>query len=448
MALRAVSNDLQLEPHDIDAEQAVLGACLIDRDVVVRLAPWLQPEDFYVASHMAIWRAMVALYHERIPIDLVTLTNRIRRNRDIEHADGETYLTDLVTATPTAVHADYYAGIVRQAAVRRRLAHAAARMTQAAWDESLPLTDVLAQAEDAVTAVSRTGVRETFREMGELMDGAFERMDQDASPIIPTGISEIDRVLGGVQPGQSVVIAARPGVGKSSLALQMADGMAKAGVPVGFIALEMAAAELAGRLIAMYSGVSLHRQVTAAGSLTAEERQRMTHAFGVIGDRPLYIDDRSDFSLQDVVGRCNTLIAERSVKVLFIDYIQLMHSRSSGRGEQNRAYELATITKALKRLALHSGVTVVGMAQLNRGLEHRSDPRPMLSDLRDSGSLEQDADVVLFLHRPDHYRDDAEPNVTELIVAKHRNGPTGTARLLFVNHKTSFASVGATVGRY
>lgn len=436
MAVRAV--EPRLEPHNIDAEQAVLGSCLIDRDVITRLAPYLDAGDFYRAGHGAVWRAMTALFHKRIPIDLLTIVDELRRNEFLDDAGGETYLAELIAATPTAVHAEYYAGIVREAAIRRRLIDSAKAIATVAWDEALPISDVIARADQALDDAARIRSRDGYQALEGVMQTIYQQLDEAKTRVIPTGVGPLDRIIGGVLPGQLVVIAARPGFGKSTLAGQIVEQQARWNTPVGIISLEMTDLEIGERMIALNSGVNMHR-VRSGMEMTEEQRAAVSRAFGILSERPLYIDDHSNGSLHDVLARARTMYAERGIRFLVVDYLQLMHVEGAGRGV-NRTQEIGQMSAALKSLARELDIVVLCLSQLSRASEHRNPPVPMLSDLRDSGAIEQDADIVVFIHREDVYDDTVEPGTVQLIVAKHRNGPVGTRRARFIPHTSQFVS--------
>jgi replicative DNA helicase len=437
-ALRVLPADRHV-PHDIDAEMAVLGSCLLDRDVIVRLQGQLEASDFYRQPHTLIWRSMLALLSRRVPIDLLTLAGEMRRAGTIDDAGGETYLTELVGNTPTAVHAEYYAGTVKECSIRRRLIAAANEIATVAWDEALPMDDVVTRADEAITTAARVRTRGGYRSVKEIASDVWERIGSGETRLIPLGLSPLDQRIGGCQPGQMVTVAARPGIGKTALAAQIANEQAKRRRPVGLITLEMTSEDVVERLVSLNSGVNMHR-VRLGMTLTDEQTQQMSRGFGIVGELSIHIDDRSSGTLHDVLNRARTMHAERGIQFLIIDYVQLMGNGS--KRNNNRAQELSEITRALKVLALELRIVVIALAQLNRDLEHRKPPVPMLSDLKDSGSFEQDSDIVIFIHRPDLYDDKEPPSVAELIVAKHRNGPIGTVRMEFVEHATQFVSWG------
>lgn len=436
MAMRAV--EPRLEPHSISGEQAVLGSCLIDRDAITRLAPYLDAGDFYRAGHADIWRAMTGLFHRRIPIDILTIVEELRRADRLDITGGEVYLAELIEATPTAVHAEYYAGIVREAAIRRRLIQSGSEIVGVAWDETLPISDVIARADEALTDASRIRSRDGYQALEGVMQTIYENIGSETARVVPTGVGPLDEIIGGFVPGQLVVPAARPGFGKSSLGGQIADHQARVGIPVGIISLEMTGLEIGERMVALNSGVNMHR-VRTGMEMDEQQKSAVTRAFGMLSERPLYIDDHSNGSLHDVLARARTMYAERGIQMLIVDYLQLMHVEGAGRG-MNRTQEVAQMTAALKSLARELNIIVLCLSQLSRASERRNPPVPMLSDLRDSGGIEQDADIVIFLHREDAYSDDVPKGQTLIIVAKHRNGPVGMRRALFVPHTSQFVS--------
>lgn len=426
----------RIEPHNIDAEQSVLGACLLDRDVIVRLAPQLIDGDFLRDAHRVIWQAMTALYIGRVPIDMVTLSDELRRAGTLDRAGGEAYLAELIAATPTAVHGEYYAGIVRDASVRRQLIAAAKTIAGAAWDESLDLPMVIERAETALDTAAATAGRTEYLALGDVMTALYQRIDQPAARVVPTGVGPLDDVIGGVLPGQLVVVAARPGSGKTALAVQMASQQARRGTAVGFISLEMRAGEVGERLIGMHSGVNMHR-VRAGIPLSDEQRTAVTRAFGVTAEMPVYFPSSTSNRYQDVIAAARTLHERRGITLLVVDYLQLMFVAGVSRGA-NRAQEVGQMSAGLKALALELGITIVCLSQLSRASEHRNPPVPILSDLRESGSIEQDADIVVLIHRDDLYDKALPEGQSQLIIAKHRNGPVGTRHTRFVPHTSQF----------
>jgi replicative DNA helicase len=429
-----------LPPHEIDAEQAVLGACLIDRETIISLSTRLEPSDFYRAAHQAIWAAMVALFERRVPIDLLLLAAELRDRGTLGDAGGEAYLAELIAATPTAVHAGYYAGRVREAAVRRRLLTAARAIGEAAMDRGLSIEEVTARSTEALTEAAMARMGTEYRAMAEIAERVFDALGQPAVRPIETGIYPLDRIIGGLRRGELTIVAARPSVGKTALAVQIANAVSLRGTPVGFLSLEMHEAGLASRFLALNSGVDMYAYQLAGGN--EAETSAVMRAFAQLAERPLYISDAPDMSLSSVVGRARRMHAERGIAVLIVDYLQLV-TVPSGQGRrrpENRVQEMTLVSGEMKRLARELDVAVLALAQLSRAVERRTPPRPILSDLRESGSLEQDGDVIVFIHRPDQYDTSAEAGMAELIVAKHRNGPTGVGRMRFRARTAEFVS--------
>lgn len=448
MALRSLRDADPLPPHDLDAEQAVLGACLLDRDAITRLAPYLTDRDFYRHAHGLIWAAMTALYYRRVPIDMVTLVAELRRRRALDDAGGETYIAEVVAATPTSYHAAYYADIVRDTATRRRLIEAASNLAGAAWDEHVPISDAVEVVADAVSEASKARTRDGYRTLRQVMDGVWETIDSGEPLVFATGITPLDATIGGVRGGQLVTIAARPAVGKSSIATQIAVEQGKRGRKVGYISLEMDSGELGSRALGIHAAVPMHA-VRLGRKLSDEQRGKVSTAIGQLSEMPVFVDDRSDGSLADVLARSRALIAEEGISVLIIDHLHLMFvSRSSGRVVGNRTQEVGVISQSLKTLAREHGIVVIALAQLSRAMEHRNPPVPHLSDLRDSGTLEQDSDIVIFLHRPELYQGATKEDygIAHLIVAKHRMGPTGSVAMRFLHELTLFRDMEAERG--
>lgn len=410
------------ESASIDAERAVLGSCLMDRDVIISIAPILTPEDFQSGVHRAIYRVMIDLYHRRVVGDFITISDAIQRSgHDLGEAGGVTYLTGLMGATITPVHATYYAGIVRSDSLKRSVIQAGKIIQQAGGNPALSASDAIAEAQAAVSSISVNRTSQRYRTMQEAVERAYERLEKRQERLVPFGISDLDDKVGGMRPGQLIIPAARPAAGKSALVYQVAYTNAKAGRSVGLISLEMSGDEVMDRMIAFESGVNMFE--FRKGGMTDEYAwDQIGRSLGTLNEYKLAMDDRSDSTVADVMARARLMYAAEGIELLIVDYLQLM---TTGAKAENRVQEVSAVSRAMKTLARELDIPVLAPAQLNRAIEHRNPPIPLLSDLRESGSIEQDADMVLFIHHPYWYEESKPENVAQLMVAKHRNGPTG-----------------------
>lgn len=434
----------RLPPHNLDAEQSVLGSLLIDRDAIIRVASYVRPSDFYRSAHGLIYEAILNLYNRREPTDIITLVDELRRTARLEDAGGETYLSELIAAVPTAVHIEYYGRIVERTATLRRLISAGTEVVGIGYDEAREVEQALDSAEQAIFAVSQRRTTRDFRSIGEVLEAYFDRLDslqQNKGTVVgvPTGFADLDKLTGGLQKSDLIIIAARPAVGKSALGLGMAYNAAtRYGKTVGLFVLEMSAEQIVQRMLSMETGIDSHR--LRLGYIDDAEWSSVTRAFGRLSEAQIYIDDSASVSIMEVRSKARRLHAERGVDLLIIDYLQLM-TASGGRSD-NRVQEISQISRQLKGLARELDIPVVALAQLSRAVETRQSHVPMLSDLRESGSIEQDADIVGFIYREDVYDPDTErKGIADLIIAKHRNGPVGTVHLRFFDRTARFADL-------
>jgi replicative DNA helicase len=432
----------RLPPHNLEAEQSVLGSLLIDRDAVIRIASYVKPSDFYRAAHGLIYEAILTLYNKREPTDLITLVDELRRTGRLEDAGGETYLTELIAAVPTAVHVEYYGRIVERTATLRRLIQAGTEIVDIGYTESMDIENALDGAEKAIFSVSQKRSTRDFRSIGEVLEEYFDRLDtlqQNKGTVVgvPTGYADLDKLTGGLQRSDLIIIAARPAVGKSSLGLGMAFNAAvRYGKTVGLFVLEMSAEQIVQRMLSMETGIDSHR--LRMGYIDDSEWSSVTRAFGRLAEANIFIDDTASANIMEVRSKSRRLHAERGLDLLIIDYLQLMTATRS----ENRVQEISQISRALKGLARELDIPVVALAQLSRAVESRADRRPMLSDLRESGSIEQDADIVGFIYREDVYDEDTDrKGIADIIIAKHRNGPVGTVHLRFFDRTARFADL-------
>jgi replicative DNA helicase len=428
-------------PANIDAERSVIGACLLERDAIIALAPLLAPDDFYLEKHAWVWEAILSCYQRRTPPDATTVADELRRQPAAEGTrldlvGGIGYLWDLREATPSWVHGEYYAPIVAATATRRRLIQAGGEVTAVGYAEHDDLDTSLDQAEQAVFAVTQRQRGSDFEPMAQIVTRYWEQADAANDTTVPTGLLDLDRLLnGGLRPGNLVVLAARPSVGKSALAQSIAYHVAvKRREPVGFVSLEMNGHEITDRLIACHSGLPA-QQVRAA---LREGAQQVVDALAVLHDAPLYIEQEPGSTVMDVRSKARRLAAQVPLRLVIVDYLQLMVQ-----GEvYNRVDEVSKISRQLKLLAGELQCPVLALSQLSRAVEQRINPIPKLSDLRDSGAIEQDADVVMFLHREELLdKETDKKGLAEVHVAKQRNGAVGQVVLRFDGPTMRFQNV-------
>jgi replicative DNA helicase len=432
----------RLPPHNLEAEQSVLGSLLIDRDAVIRVASFLKPEDFFRSAHATIFQAIVDLYNRREPPDFVTVVDELERRERLEEVGGVAYITELMNAVPTAVHVEYYGRIVERTATLRRLIEAGSEIVRIGYDESLDIDEALERAEQAIFDVSQRRSTRDFTPIAEILEHYFDKLDaiqhQRGTVVgVPTGFADLDKLTGGLQRSDLIILAARPAVGKTSFQLGIAHNAAvQYGKTVAIFSLEMSAEQLVQRLLAMETGVDSHR--LRLGLINDDEWDQISRAFGRLAEAKIFIDDTPSINIMELRSKARRLMAEHGVDLIIVDYLQL----AQGRRAENRVQEISDISRSLKGLARELNVPVLALSQLSRAVEARTDHRPMLSDLRESGSIEQDADIVMFIYREDVYDPDTEKKgIAEIIVAKHRNGPTDTISLRFFDRTARFADL-------
>jgi len=437
----------RIPPHNLEAEVSVLGSLLLNKDAIIRIADFLRPADFYSPMHGTIYEAILDLYEHREPIDILSLTNKLKDQNNLENAGGESTIASLAAAVPTAGHVEHYAKIVQKKATLRRLISAAANISELGFNEETDVNTVLDEAEQSLFSVSQQHMNQTFVPMKTVLTEAFQRIDSlhkgDGNLRgLPTGFPPLDNVLSGLQRSDLVILAARPSVGKTSLALDFARHIAvREKAPVGIFSIEMSKEQLADRLICAEAGVDLWKMRT--GHLSSEgfpddDFSRINRSMAVLAEAPIYIDDSASNNIMEIRTLARRLQSEHGIGFLVIDYLQLME----GDAREGRVQEVSQISRALKSLARELNIPVLALSQLSRAVETRTPPVPKLSDLRESGSIEQDADVVLFIYpRGRHEKSAESPNITDVIIAKHRNGPTGVVSLYFRDDCASFAAV-------
>jgi len=434
----------KLPPQNIEAEQSVLGSLLLDRDGVIKVASFLQPEDFYRESHGRIFEAMLHLYERREPADLITLCDELDRRGYLDGIGGPAYLTSLVNTVPTSAHVEHYGRIVERAAIRRRLIDAAARIAEIAYDEtSDEVDDVIDRAEQLVFAVAQRRLARELVPISKVLYDYFDQIEylqQHQGSVLgtPSGFVDLDKLLGGFQPSDLIIVAGRPGMGKTSLMLSIAESIAAKQLgAIAIFSLEMSSDQLVQRLIASETGIDSQR--LRLGQIHDHEIDLVARAIGHLSELPIYLDDSANISPFELRTKARRLHTEQPLSLVIVDYLQLM---TGGVRSENRVQEISYISRSLKALARELRVPVMAASQLSRAVEARQDRRPQLADLRESGSIEQDADVVMFIYRDEVYHPDTTyKNVAELIVAKHRNGPTGKVELGFIQEQTKFVNL-------
>jgi replicative DNA helicase len=433
----------RLPPQSIEAEEAVLGSILIDRDAVIKVAPIIKPEDFYREKNGWIYAAVLDLYDRHEPADFVTLCDELERRNQIDDVGGREYMTSLLNAVPTAVHAEFYAQIVERCATLRRLINAAGQIAAIGYQEQIEADRAIDEAEQILFRVAERRQTKDFVALKEALHTYAEDLDelhaQKGHVVgVPTGFIDLDQLLGGMHKSDLIILAARPSMGKTALALSIAHNAAKTGVPVGVFSVEMSVSQLVQRLMAMETRVDSHRLST--GYFDEEDWQTITQGMAVLSELPIFIDDTASITVMELRTKARRLKAEQNIGLIIIDYLQLMQ----GRGLENRVQEVSEISRALKGLARELDVPVLCVSQLSRAVESRTDHMPILSDLRESGSIEQDADVVIFIHREKMYdQDSSKGDVSDIKIAKHRNGPTDTVHMRFFAEYTLFVDLAA-----
>lgn len=433
-------------PQNTEAEASLLGAILIDADAVVKVADAITAHDFFDARHQKIYEAIAKLYEKRSPIDVLTLADQLKASGNLEMVGGAAYLTELTNFVPTAAHAEQYADIVAQKALRRRLIHASQEMTDLGYDESKSLNELIEEAESRLFEVSQQHVKQDVISLETILAESFERLDdlhKDKQKIrgIPTGYKDLDDMLAGLQRSDLFILAARPSMGKTAFVLNLAHKVAtKAKEPVLIFSLEMSKEQLVDRLLAMESGVDAWALRT--GNLTDSDFEKIGEAMGTLSEAQIFIDDTPGITVSDLRTKARREAHQRKLGLVIVDYLQLMSGGGRYASEGNRVQEISEISRGLKGVARELDVPMIALSQLSRSVENRSPQIPQLADLRESGSIEQDADVVAFLYREDYYNPETErKNVMDVLIKKHRNGPTGGVELYFDRDKQRISSL-------
>lgn len=431
---------VKVAPHNEEAEQSVLGAILIDKDAIGLVSENISIKDFYSDINGIIFDAMLSLYEERKPVDIVTLTQKLKKIKDGDKVESS-YLSELVNAVPTAANIEHYAEMIREAATKRNLITVGTQIAENAFKEESQIGELLDKAEGSIFAISQGHNIRGFIPIKESLAASFDRIDElhkkgSGYRGIKTGFTDLDNVLSGMQASNLLILAARPGQGKTAIVVNMAQNIAiEQKIPVGIFSLEMSQEELVDRLLVGQADVDAWRLKT--GRLTETDFTKLSQAMGELADAPIFIDDTPGITISEMRTKARRLQLEQGVKLLIVDYLQLA---DPGRRYDNRVQEVSIISQGLKNLARELKIPVLAVSQLSRAVEHRGERKPQLADLRESGAIEQDADVVMFLYRPDS---EITSNIipTKLLIAKHRNGPMGEIDLLFKGDRIKFYNV-------
>lgn len=440
-------NDLfaeRIPPQNIEAEQAVLGAIFLDSSALTLASEILIPEDFYRAAHQKIFHAMLKVADKGEPVDLVTVTAELADAKTLEEVGGVSYLSELADSVPTAANVEYYARIVEEKSILRRLIRTATSIVQDSYTREDEVDVLLNEAEKKIMEVSQRKHSGTFQNIKDVLVQAYDNIEmlhnrKGEITGIPTGFTELDRMTAGFQRSDLIIVAARPSVGKTAFALNIAQNVAtKTNENVAIFSLEMSAQQLVMRMLCAEGNINAQNLRT--GKLTPEDWGKLTMAMGSLSNAGIYIDDTPSIRVSEIRAKCRRLKQESGLGMVLIDYLQLI--QGSGRNRENRQQEVSEISRSLKALARELEVPVIALSQLSRSVEQRQDKRPMMSDIRESGSIEQDADIVAFLYRDDYYDKDSEnKNIIEIIIAKQRNGPVGTVQLAFIKEYNKFVNL-------
>jgi replicative DNA helicase len=434
---------LNVQPHSDDAEVAVLGSMLASKEAVSKTIQWLSPEHFYKNGNGRIFSTMLNLFEKGDPIDTVSVIDVLKKNKELETVGGTYYITGLVESVPTAAHAERYAKIVLEKALLRRLISLSHEIAKEAYDDSQDIGDILDTVEQSMFSITQNRLKGGFTHIDPILVETFEKLEKISSKKgavigVPSGLLDLDDITSGFQDGDLIIIAGRPGMGKTSLALSLLRNAALEGnVGVGMFSLEMANHQLAMRLLCAEARVDSH--FVRTGNLPKTHWKNLSIAVGSLAEAPIYLDDTPALTVLELRAKARRLKAEHDIGMIVVDYLQLMQGP---KGVESRQQEISVISRSLKALAKELSIPVVALSQLSRAVEQRSDKKPQLSDLRESGAIEQDADVVIFLYRPWVYtQDDEDEGKADVIVAKQRNGPTGSIKASFISKYAKFENL-------
>jgi replicative DNA helicase len=440
-----MSKDLteKIPPQNTEAEQCLLGCLMLDKDAIIKIVDSIKAEDFYKGIHQDIYQAMAELYEKSEPIDILSVSSRLKERNKLDDVGGSAYLTSLINTVPTATHVANYAKIVRQKKILRDLISASQEIGLAAFDESQEVDELLDKAEKTVFGIGQRSLTQQFLPIRDILSDTFERLDELSKYAgkmrgVPTGFVDLDKILGGLQKSDLVILAARPSMGKTSLALDIARNVAVLeNQSVGLFSLEMSKDQLADRLLASLANINLWN--LRNGRLAGDDYSRLQHAMGSLSESPLYIDDAGSVNILQMRAMARRLQANKGLSLIVIDYLQLMEPMNKFASPVQQVTENS---RALKMLAKELNVPVLVLSQLSRAVEARVPQIPRLADLRESGAIEQDADVVLMIYREDKYNENSlQKNIANVLIEKHRNGPTGGINLYFDENRVSFRNL-------
>ena len=434
------------QPQNTDAEASLLGAILIDADAIVKIADHITADDFFDTKHQRIYQAITQLYEKRSPIDVLTLADQLKNSGYLDLVGGPSYLTELTNFVPTAAHAEQYAEIIAGKAIRRRMMAAAQDIAVTSGDESRNIREIIEEAETKLFNVSQQQVGQNVISLEAILAESFERLDdlhKDKQKIrgIPTGFKDMDNMLAGLQRSDLFILAARPSMGKTAFALNLAHNVAvRSKEPVLLFSLEMSKEQLVDRLLSMESGVDAWALRT--GNLNDADFEKIGQAMGTLSEAPIFIDDTPGITVSDLRTKARREAHQRPLGLIIVDYLQLMSGGGRYADQANRVQEISEISRGLKGVARELNVPLIALSQLSRSVESRNPQIPQLADLRESGSIEQDADVVAFIYREEYYNPETDrKKLTDILIKKHRNGPTGGIELYFDNEKQRFRSL-------
>ena len=455
MANKKETNILNVQPQSLEAEQAVLGSMLTNKEAVAKVLQWLSPEHFYKDAHSKIFSIMIGLFHDSEPIDTISVVDKLKKNKELESVGGAYYITGLVEAVPTTANVESYAKIVLEKALLRQLILLSHDLASKAYDDREGVDDILDSAERAIFNITQKRLKGGFVHLDPILHESFEALDAKSAKGgmitgIPSGLVELDNLTAGFHPGELIVIAGRPSMGKTALALTIARNAAvDNNHGVGIFSLEMANQELAMRMLCAEARVNSH--LVRTGNLPQKQWKNLSIHVGKLAAAPIYIDDSAAITVLEVRSKARRLMAEHDIELIIVDYLQLMQGPKR---VENRQQEISVITRSLKALAKELSIPVIALSQLSRAVESRNPPIPQLSDLRESGAIEQDSDVVMFLYRKwfydkfkqsdgdmDDFEDKTDKKAADIIIAKQRNGPTGTRKLAFIEQYARFENL-------
>ena len=433
----------KIPPQNLDAEQSVLGAMLIDQEAVIKTIEVLQPQDFYRDANGRIFEAIVSLFDRSEPVDLITLSEELRQTGMLDQVGGVSYVAGLANSVPTSANVEHYARIVEEKSLLRRLINVSTRIAQLGYEGEEEVEALIDRAEQMVFELAQRKTHSAFMPFKTVLMQTFDRIEylyrhKGETTGVPSGFSELDKMTSGFQPSDLIILAARPSMGKTAFCLNIAQNAAiRKKLPIAIFSLEMSREQLVTRILCGEAMVD--QQKVRTGQLEDEDWQKLSHAAAPLAQAPLFIDDSAGISVVEMRAKCRRLKTEHGLSMIVIDYLQLMQG---GRKTENRQQEISEISRSLKSLARELQVPVIALSQLSRAVESRQDKKPMMSDLRESGSLEQDADLVMFIYRDEYYNPDTDRRSrADIIIAKQRNGPVGSVELGFVREYTKFVNL-------